>query len=357
VGASRYLAHMPETDEFEFPTERWCAGLRVTRARSLSANEREAVAAWATVLRRQFWLWIACAPVGVVAPVTIATFLPGSYPWPWLQQFVTAVLVADMLIAPALCLLRARELWRRSRGFARDLARGEVLHCEGALDPEAAPDPERSRLIAAGILSPDPCALQAIDVLPESAAVLSTAAGMPAGFPSLRIAVVAAGPSYAFRIPLPESMAWLEGDPQAQILRRTLNPSEQAELETHIQRLRRPSLGVLVWTLYVTGWIVAASLDARATLAYARARWPLVAVQVVMLGLVVGFYTRGLKLAARLEQDTRTGWALTLDRSRAAVPADVPETAASATEFLPHSRALWIERGRPARWRNLRRAA
>lgn len=96
-------------------------------------------------------------------------------------------------------------------------------------------------------------------------------------------------------------------------------------------------------------------------------------------------YARALHLAGRLERDTHTGWALTLERMHtepealendpharelpdapvqpdaaepeAAEPDEATAESERCVEFLPHSRAVWSERGRPARWRNLRRAA
>ena len=117
--------------------------------------------------------------------------------------------------------------------------------------------------------------------------------------------------------------------------------------------------------VWVGAWAIAMLVSPAGVARYVVERWPLVLVQIVALLVFLVTYLRALGLAAGLERDTTTGWAFTLHRAAADPtgdpdlefePAPAPDPR-QCLEFLPHSRALWNERGRPARWRNLRRAA
>jgi len=177
-------------------------------------------------------------------------------------------------------------------------------------------------------------------------------------------------------------MARIDGVPRTRFMRRTLNHHERAEIDTHIRHLRRPGMLVALWAVWLSVWAVACLFSPNEVSLYVRTRWPLVLVQVVVLAGVVMTYARALRLAGCLARDTHTGWALTLERMRLepdldggeALPAaedvadvsvesahsdgnEVPAKPARCVEFLPHSRAIWNDGGRPARWRNLRRAA
>jgi hypothetical protein len=276
--------------------------------------------------------------------------------------------VLVFFVGTAFTLLRIRDLAKVRRRFQDDLDGGVMLSFAGTIEAGESLHEEHQRLFDLGVLRAEPGAEQRLDVLPATGAVLAPTGPETVRFVPVRVTEVAVGPEYAMRVAVPRHMAWIEGQPDAEIARRTLNVSERAELDHHVRRLRRPSIWVALWLAWVTCWVLAATFSPAATLAYARSRWVLVAIQVVFLGLVLTQYLRALHLARLLEQDTDTGWALTLERTSEdesdgedavdETPASAPAPApARCVEFLPHSRAVWNEQGKPARWRHLGRRA
>jgi len=315
---------------------------------------------------------IACAPVAALVPVLVMFLLPGTLGFRWLDLTVVFALVLAAVAIPTLLVMHARRAWRERRAFEVDLEVGEAECFEGVLEANDVLDEEQKQLLDARLLVPQPGAPQRLDVLPESGCVIVRAPNRPPSFLPVMIAEVAAGPSYAMRVEMSPEMAWIDGAPKARFLRRALNHHERAEIDAHIRHLRRPGMLVALWAVWLSVWAVAWTFSPGDVSVYVRTRWPLVLVQVVVLTSVVLTYARALHLARRLERDTHTGWALTLERTPEgedgetpaavqSVPIDAPEVFAPdepgrCVEFLPHSRAVWSEQGRPARWRNLRRA-
>jgi FtsH-binding integral membrane protein len=349
-----------ELDATELRTERWCAGLRFSCERPQTDRERTILARnIADLTSRMHQCW------GLAAATTIvplaAPFVFRKPQQEWLAVAIVVSLVLLFFVGTAFTLLRIRDLAKVRGRFQDDLDGGVMLSFEGSIDPGESLHEDQKRLFDLGVLRPEPGAEQRVDVLPATGAVLAPISPETVRFVPVRVTEVAAGPEYAMRVAVPRNMAWIDGDPDAEIARRTLNVSERAELDHHVRRLRKPSIWVALWLAWVTCWVLAATFSPVATLAYARSRWVLVAIQTVFLGLVLAQYLRALHLARLLERDTDTGWALTLERT--APDAESADEAAAApvparcVEFLPHSRAVWNEQGKPARWRHLGRRA
>ena len=367
---------MPDTLD-ELRTERWCAGLRFTAARPIDADERAALEGHVRILGLRLWITIACAPVAMIVPLLALLLLPETLGVRWLDVAVVITLALVAVAIPAAMVVRARRTWCERRGVLGDLEAGEIECFEGALEAHDTLDEEQKRLLDVRALTPSAGAPQWLEVLPQSGRVMVRTVGQMPSFVAVTIAEVAAGPSYAMRVEMPSAMAWLDGEPQARFMRRTLNHHECAEIDAHIRHLRRPGMLIAMWATWLSVWAVVFVFSPVDVARHVRTRWPLVLVQIVILGGVVMTYARALHLAGRLERDTHTGWALTLERAQVESEAvagatdettepapgapegadDVPAAPGRCVEFLPHSRAVWSEQGRPARWRNLRRAA
>ena len=357
---------MDASPEFELHTERWCAGLRFVAMRPLQSVERALLEGRTQALTRRFWTAVACVPVGVAVPLAAAMLVPRTLGVPRLDAVVALLVIAAACAAPTVFVLRAHDAWRDRRCHRADLATGELLRFEGILETRDESDEEQSQLLALGLLVPESGTGQALEVLPVSNLVILRSPDRPVRYVRVNVTEVAAGPAYSMRVEVPRGVAYIEGSPEVRFLRRTLNAHECAELAAHIHRLRRPKLGMGLWGVWFGAWAIAMLVSPAGVARYAVERWPLVLVQIVALLVFLVTYLRALGLAAGLERDTTTGWAFTLHRAAADPtgedldlafePPPVPDPR-QCVEFLPHSRALWNERGRPARWRNLRRAA
>ena len=362
----------PEDDEdFELRTERWCAGLREAETRPLDTSERSMLSARIHELKLQLWsVWIA-VPLTCGIPIGFAFWVPRVPGIPWLGTIASAVLAAIGVLWPALLVMRARRMARERVLHIRDLDAGEIVRFAGVFQRGDTIDGDQKRLMDCGGLIPEPGAAQSLDVLPH-AGLAVVRRGRLLNVQSVTLREVAAGPGYAWRVEVPPEMARLENAPEARFMRRALNSHERAELTAHIGRLRKPGFAVLLWSTWVVVWTVAMLRYPQETRDYMRAQWMFILPPLVLVIAVGWTYARSLRLASRFEEDTRTGWALTLHRngaSHAAEESDGPTHEESGdhdsatpdphrgVEFLPHSRAVWNERGRPARWRNLRRAA
>lgn len=347
----------------------------------MEADERVVLEAQARALGLRMWIAIACTPVALIVPFLTMFLLPESLGVRWLDVTVVIALVLVSVAVPAILVTRARRAWRERRGYLEDLEAGEIECFEGAIEAGDHLDEEQKQLLDARVLSPVAGAPQWIEVLPASNCVMLRRPGAVPLFVPVTIAEVAAGPSYAMRVEMPPAMAWIDGEPRARFMRRALNHHECAEIDAHIRHLRRPGMLIALWAAWLSVWAVAFVFSPQDVAVYMRTRWPLVILQIVVLAGVVMTYARSLHLARRLERDTHTGWALTLERAEAKPLATAggfdpngddahgapvePECESNdagaepqrCVEFLPHSRAVWSEQGRPARWRNLRRAA
>jgi hypothetical protein len=340
----------PERDDIR--TDHWCAGLRLEESRPFSVAERTILERTIALHSRDLGLAIAGIPTTLLAALTILTLGPTQTSMLSILVRGAGILLAG-IVTPAVLGLMIRDRWRERARFRADLDHGEMLCFSGQLDDGEVLDEEQKRLMAAGILSEEPGAGQWLDVLPVSCGVM-VRRGREVRFEPVTLSEVASLPEYSWRVSVPREVAWLEGAPDAEIVRRTLNESERGELAEHIRHLRWPNHWVMVGILGMVAWAGILLVQPSATGDYLRRRWPLIALQVAALGAALFEYVRALRLAAQLARDAETGWAFMVERRPAS---ETSSAIPRATEFLPHSRAVWNQQGKPARWRNLRRAA
>jgi hypothetical protein len=350
----------------ELRTEHWCAGLQLDDARPLTPGERAVLGR--CVAHETQRLALAAVAMVLAAAGTAATLLtpePTSHAgWVWARGGILVVLA---VVVPAVLALVVRDCWRERERLRQDLEHGEWLRFTGQLDEGEVIDDEQASLLACGVLKNEPGATQRLEVLPVSGRVLVRHQGT-VRFETVTISEVAAMPEYALRVTVPREIAWLENAPDAEIVRRTLNDSERGELEVHVRFLRWPSHWVLVSLLGLVAWAGILLILPRETADYARRRWPLIVLQGAALVAALFEYVRALRLARQLARDVETGWAFMIAERDSARVTETPAPAGTPNEppagvprgrieFLPNSRAVWNQQGKPARWRNLRRAA
>ena len=351
---------MSESTPPELRTELWCAGLRLAGTRALASHERAALIRRAELQRRTAQRFVMAGAVLALWPVALAGVRAGDVPWLWAQTALIALVLTGWIVGIPAAGLIAWDLWRARGKHLEDLERGEALCFEGTIAAAEETDEEQKQLFVAGLLALDPDVPQRLDVLPASHTVFYADRRARARFRAVLVHEVAAGPGYAMRVPLPRGVAWV-GNTNVRVLRRTLSDSERAEILAHIRRLEQPNGYTLFMTLMLLlslgillGFVRAGRLDLLRS-------YPTVLLQIPVSMLVVAGYLRDLRHAMKLRRDTVTGWALTCERLRdeEASPAeDAAEIEEEpATEFLPHSLTPWSTAGKPARWRDLRKAA
>ena len=336
-------------EAFEFDTERWCAGLPFVETQPLTPSEREALERRSARLLAWWWATLAAITALALWPASFALFEGHRLSDAVIVALSLAVAFGWLLGFPMLG-IHAHGLWCERARHRADLAADEALVFAGRLDPGQVLDDELRALFRAGVLRPQADAEQTLRVFAASHTIFAVAPGGRARFVRARVAEVATRPGYALRVALPQQTAWLTGEPDVEFLKRALTNEEQAELAAHVERLERPNLAVAFMGMYFVMLIAAPFMPGPRAIVLGGVGY---AIQLAIAAVALAFYARALRLAWRLKRDIRTGWALTFHR-RAVDALNAAPDPREGTEFLPHSLTVWIEHGRPARWRNLR---
>lgn len=350
---------MAEPWQPEEGAELWCSGMRFTGRRTLTVDERAALEKRARRAQVRWLIAVFALPVVLALPLLVAAALGPRIDERAVMALGIAAFVGWIGGVPVL-LMTAHDQWRSRAHLMRDCAGGEMQVFEGQPDPDAS-GPALVRLLRAQGKDGDPASERRLEVLPASrAAVAFAASGSPTLVPVVLVEVAAA-PAYALRLPIPVEWRGTEPEPGREFLRRALNPAERSEIETMIRRLRRPNVGTLVVTTF--GVLSLASL---LTGANGRGRGSAGGLSLfIMIAWGAYFlfaYARGVRIAHRLKRDADVGIVITErreDSQEAAAPPPPPSDRVVPTliEFLPFSRLIWNQDGRPASWRQLRRAA
>jgi hypothetical protein len=353
----------PETPEF--PTELWCAGLPLVECRPLDEAERARIASRAARLLR---LLIAIAIFGLAVlawPFALAATPAGGALFQSLSGIDAVWFTSWIVFLPA-CVMLGGDL---SRNWARrlaDLRSGESLVFGGRVPDEPLRTAEQRRLLHLGLLTPWANEEQRLVVFAGSRSLLARDPQGRDVFIPAWVHEVAPGPAYALRVPVPAGFGGVKGRPDLQFDRRALAEGEVAELRAYVSRLRRVEFVQVLGALSLLYAVSRAVEWMRAPAAADQALGDSLSAALAAFvgGWTLMLFARRLRYSDRLARDVTTGWALSQRRDEGT---SAPEAAAPAgfavapdappVEFLPHSGAVWMDRGRPARWRDLKRAA
>lgn len=228
-----------------------------------------------------------------------------------------------------------------------DLEAGAVDCFEGLLE---SPTPELRRLARRGYRPADDGTMR-LDVLPRSGLVLRAGGRRCEVWIRAHLARVAMGQPHALRVRLPDGVVPAGTATRLHLQRRSLSPEERAELDNHIDRLRRrpwaaiaASSGLALAIAWQVGRSDAAGWQALRTL-----------LDPMMLGwygltlLTVVAYVRRSIAARKLEDDKRLRWVVTVEDG-----AEPDGTTPPRLEVLPVSQLAWTENASPAGWRTSR---
>lgn len=203
------------------------------------------------------------------------------------------------------------------------------------------------RLATTGYLPRDGSPLQ-LDVLPASGLLIRVGSRTCRPWVRAHLARIAAGQPHALRVGLPEGVAPSSSATHLHLQRRSLSPQERAELDQHIQRLRRRPWSAIAAT---AGLLVAmvrhlSEGSGSGWMLVARLVDPMLVGWYALTALTVVAYVRRTIAARKLDDDRRLRWVVTVDD--AVQPGAV---APPRLEVLPVSQLAWTENATPAGWR------
>lgn len=317
---------------------RWCLGLPFVDIAPFTEAESAAVE------YRARHLAVGTTAAGLLVPAVLAAA------WFHLQSAGgitnTIALAFDLVIVlatlPFVVLLFAA-FATRWRSLLRDARLGEVAIFRGEVRPRT-PHRLRDRIERVALARLPREGELEVRVLPHSRCWLHPVAGSSSRFDFLRVRIQRAAPppDYAWRVPVHRDLGVIPA-PGVVLEQRQLTALERVELESYERSLRRPgvrlTIGLATCTLLM--W-----LAARGGLQGGTALFALAAM--ILLVMHSRTWFRRWALAARMRTDLDGGRVLS-----AAAEEDEESSPGNATpsEFLPMSRMLWVDRGRPAAWR------
>ena len=335
AGADTVAMESPATG----PDPRWCVGLPFVDSAPFTEAEAAAVA------RRSRHFLLGTVATGLLVPALfVAAWGDVQRAGGIVNTFALALdVVIVVFVLPVLLLLLAA-FTLRWRSLRCDAIGGEVAVFRGEVRPRT-PNRIRDRIErTARARLPREGALE-VRVLPHSRQWLHPeAAGDRFDFLRVRIQRAAPPPEYAWRVPVHRDLGVIPA-PGVVLEQRQLTALERVELESYERALRRPdvrlSIGFATCTLLM--WL--------GTRRGPQGGDPILFVSaVILLALHSRTWFRRWALAARMKVDLNGGRVLSAatEKDEESSPA---RTDVVASEFLPMSRMLWVDRGRPAAWR------
>ncbi len=286
----------------------------------------------------------------VVLPATLVVALL-LLAWDGLPGALRAPLSLSIVFAAPLCLLWIAGNVSRARAYGRDLRAGRVLRFAGTLSnfDSLALDRDLALLARRGVFAPEPGVEQDIVLLKDARELLhANGKWAPPGL-TLYVSQIAAPPEDPIKLSLPSELNF-EHASALDVARRRLSEAEVSELGSHVRRLRRPGVALLLLTPFALSVLVAWS-EPDSALAATMTSAPIV----LGMWLFTAYtYWRRLRFAARLRNDIRLGWVITVDHGIVG-PGRDPELPARGVESLLHARLDWTVNRRPAGWRRFAR--
>jgi hypothetical protein len=262
-------------------------------------------------------------PGGPALLFGLGLLIPGTTARGLLEPILVALIVGT-----ASGLLALRDAWRERAALARDLESGEALVFGGA----------------AGGMPP-------LRVLGESRFLLRAVDELPSGVPSrvlletVRVQAAAPPPAYAWRVAMADDLVAVGMPDGVTFEQRRLTSGELQEIESYARMMRR--IGPRLVLAAACALVPFLDLAQRTSMpGWKPEPWSLVLVALgeILFFLTLRQYVIRYRLSCRLMVDHAAGRALTRVRRG-------EEEAPGPREFLPVSRRIWTEEGRPAPWR------
>ncbi len=342
VEAEGSLPLVPDGQEQSFV---WCAGLPCVEEPAMVPEERRRVAAF----RKRALVRVALyAFAAIVVPVVCFMRLGEHYARGGQVTPLAAFAGMVVLVLAPFALLAMLSFWSRARAYARDLAAGKVMRFVGSLSSfdSLGLDPDLALLTRRGFLEAEPGLEQELVLLPESRELLyANKRWAPPGM-LLHAGRVAMPPESPMRVALPEDVEAQTAE-HLDVARRRMTSAEVAELERHVQLLRKP--GKVFWILFGFALLAFVSWQLQGF------AWPPRPLTIPLILIAFGFAAMLLFkrrfLASRLQRDVELGWVLTVDHAAADDGPDDTDLPAQGVETLLNAQLDWTVNRRPAAWR------
>ena len=277
------------------------------------------------------------------------------------RDFAQAASLLMLILTPLglpVCLLLARDCFRRSKGLFGDLKCDFIKRFEGPLAPNQIADETLERLRRAKLAPKKGAAWYGMEILPASGRVWRVTGAAVRGWVVAQTVEVAQTPEFANI-----ASQWLQPFAQnenATLLggQRDLSSAEQDELRRFARLLwLRPlpfAAGLTLWAaMPVAAWMLGRHS------ANAFSFWQ--ALFLVFFAVVTDYhFIHAVLLSRRIGQDAQRGRVMilseqaNLEKDKPPAQSQINAGKAEIVELLPISRMIWTGDGRPAAWRVLK---
>ena len=312
----------------------WCAGLRVSRSRSLTVVELRRIG-----LRRRLTIakasaWLFSVPILLVSCFASIAISPEPQE-PFIATGILTLLLLGIFLGLPLCIAIANDHFKRASVLKRQCRDSEVLVCEGAVADLAIQPRELEKLRRQLGHSSE----VVLEVLMQSGLVWAVNGQVQESWVVVPRGRTVGPPDHA-RLAARYVRPVETENGTLRLHQRPLSEQECSELRGYLPRVRLP------------GGIVALLVNAAAVVhVVAYVRTP---VGVPLMGALL--FTLAVWCDAQLLLVLRTRHRMLRDLRQRFVIIYQPEPAVNASEelvveFLPHSGAEWTTGGRAASWR------
>lgn len=338
------MAETATTEQTLPDAKGWCAGLPLVGTRPLTEKEIQSLRRQAQQYGLLGW------GLGLAFPLLyFATFLWQMEVLPVVMQGGEVLVIIPLLLAAIFCAIRGRSWRQRGSGLLADLRQGTALRFEGKLVPN--PYDHAQRILVSPFpkmparLSADPERIQSLELLPHSQRLFYVNGTFVMDWLAITWQEPAQTPEIAhikaqWLTPIPNAA---QGQPTA-AGHRELTPQETQEIGKRWRRILRPHVFQCPILMLLFSGFVAVSLDsgegsgliitAAFAIYYSRYLW------------------RRVRIVPKLRRDEKQAQVL-IFQVPAEIVSDTEETqrVELILEYLPFSRLLWTQEGKPSAWR------
>lgn len=314
----------------------WCAGLIVSRSRSLTVAELRRIRRRRRLTITKACAWLFSVPIILVSCFATIAISPEPQE-PFISTGILILLLLGIFLGVPLCIAIANDHFKRASVLKRQCRDSKVLVCEGAVSDLAIPPRELERLRRQIGQSSE----IVLEILMQSSLVWAVNGRLHESWVVVPRGRTVGPPDHArlaarYVRPVETESGTLR------LHQRPLSEQECSELRGYLPRIKH------------SGGIVALLLNAAAAVhVVAYVRKP---AGVPLMGVLL--LTLAIWCDARLLLVLRARHRMLRDLRERSVVIYQPEPAVNASEesvveFLPHSRAEWTTGGRAAPWRRL----